>query len=167
MADEYPILDGIAPSWADLKLTISGYNGGETIETKDISAFSTGTTLEIGEQRGTGGQLRRRTRGQSTHEASITFFVPGYRKFQRMVKAIAPIEGGRRKLGLVHFDCLEQLILPETSEDDNIYETKALGCRIAGRTKALAVGTDAAAVEVPLSVAEIVDIVDGEECVLI
>lgn len=167
MADEYPILDGIAPSWADLKLTVTGYNGGRTIETKDISAFSTGATIEIGEQRGTGGKLRRRTRGQATYECSMTLYLAGWIEFCKMLKEVAPVEQGRRKLSLAHFDCFEQFILPATSDDETIYQTKVLGCRIAGRAKNLAEGTDAAAVEVPISIVEVVDIIDGEECVLI
>jgi len=161
MANEYPILDGIAPSWADLTVTIKAYAGGEEIEVKDIAAINSGVTVEVGEQRGTGGRMRRRTRGQGSYEGSIEFYRAGYQKFLRMLASVAPLEGGERVVSLVHFDVFVQHILPESSDDPEIYGYKIMGARGLGRQMNSAEGVDADKVEVPLSVGKIVDVIDG------
>jgi len=155
MAD-YPVLDGIAPSWADIAVTIQQYDG-PSIETKDIAALTSGVSVEIGEQRGTGGQLRRRTVGQASYESSITFYRDGYQKFLRALAAVAPQRGGEKVLSLVHFDIIVQHIPPGSAE---VFEYKVMGARLTGRTMNHAEGTDADQVECELSVAKIIDMID-------
>lgn len=162
--NSYPIFDGIAPSWADVVARMTT-NGGVAFETEDIKAINTGTSLEIGEQRGaSGGRVLRRTTGAASQEASITFYKSGYQKFLRTMKAEAPLRGNQRRIALVHFD-VQVLWTPEGESD--IFETRIKGARIKGRTMNTAEGNDADEVEVPLSVIEIADMIDGEEVVLL
>lgn len=156
MANEYAVLDGIAPSWADLTATVAGYTGGVELDIKDIASITTGVAIEIGEQRGTGGQLRRRTRGQATYEGAINFYQDGYEKFGEMLLETAPRENGEALIGLVHWDLVIQFMPPGTSR---IYTRKLLGCRMAGSNLNPTEGVDANQVEVPVSVAKILDMI--------
>lgn len=162
--NDFPIYDGIAPSWADIIVRATPA-GGALIEMKDIAEISTGTSLEIGEQRGaSGGRVIRRTTGAGSAEASITFYRSGYQKMLRALMALAPRRGNQRLISLVHFGIQIQFSVPGDAE---IYESRLKGCRFKGRTMNHAEGSEADKVEQPLSLVEIADMIDGEECVLL
>jgi hypothetical protein len=162
--NEFPILDGVAPSWADIIVRATPA-GGALIEMKDIAAINTGTSLEVGEQEGaSGGRVIRRTTGKAAQEASITFYRSGYQRMLRALMQLAPSRGNQRLISLVHFGVQIQHTPPG---DVEIYEYRLKGCRLLGRTMNSAQGTDAQQVEVPLSVIEIADMIDGVEVVMI
>jgi hypothetical protein len=162
--NEFPVLDGIAPSWADIIVRASPA-GAPLIEMKDIAAINTGTTLEVGEQRGaSGGRVIKRTRGSVSYEASVTLYYSGLQKLNRALKALAPKRGNQRVLRSVHFGVQVQFTPPGEVE---IFEYRIKGCFVSGRTLNAAEGTDAQQIEVPLNTIEIVDVVDGEEIVLL
>lgn len=161
--NNYPIFDGIAPSWADVVANFTT-SGGVAFATEDIKSINTGTSLDIGEQRGTGGIVRRRTTGSASSEATVVFYRSGFQKFLRALKAEAPLVGNKRRIALVHFS-IQELWTPYGEVD--IFETRIKGCRIKGRTLNTQEGSDADTVEVPLSVLEISDVIDGEEVVLL
>ncbi len=164
MNNDYPVLDGIAPSWADVTIKCSLYNG-PLIETKDVAAFSRGSTVEVGEQRGTsGGRVMKVTTGSVSHEASITLYRSGLQTLARAFASIAPVRGNQRLISLVRFDIQIQHTPPN---DVEIYEFRAKGCRLMGVSMSLAEGTDADQVEIPLKPIEIVDVIDGQEIVLL
>lgn len=161
---DYPILDGIAPSWADVQISCSIYDGA-LLEVKDIQAINTSRTVEIGKQRGaSGGRTKRRTVGQSDEEASMTLYRTGHKALIRALASVAPVRGNERLISLVHFDIQYQYSPPGSVE---IYERKILGCRVIGDTMNDTEGSDPQVVEVPLSVIKIVDVEDGVEIVLI
>ena len=160
--NEYPSLDGVAPSWADIVIKATPI-GGNLIDLIDIAAINTNTTVEVGEQRGaTGGRVRKRTTGSVSYEASMTLYRTGYQTLLRNLQALAPVRGNQRLVSLVHFQIQVQHTPPG---DEEIYEYVLKGCRWMGRALNGAEGTDADQVEVPLSVIEIADIVDGVEVV--
>jgi hypothetical protein len=64
-APVYPIINGVAHSWANVEITAKGQ-----IFTGVVSISYT-ATLEPGEVRGTGSQVIARTQGEETLEASI------------------------------------------------------------------------------------------------
>jgi hypothetical protein len=162
--NEFPILDGIAPSWADIIVRATP-KGGPLIEMKDIAAINTGTSLEVGEQEGaSGGRVIKRTSGRGKQEASITFYRSGFQRFLRALMALAPSRGNQRLISLVHFGIQIQHTPPG---DVEIYEYRIKGCRYMGRTMNAAEGVDAQQVECPISVLEIADMIDGEEVVMI
>lgn len=161
MAEEFPTLNGIAPSWADLKITGLVYDG-EDIDVEDVSDISWSDPIEIGVQRGTGGSIRRRTTGQSTPEASMTLYRSGWRKLKRALAAKAPSKGGRKRIGVVGFDILVQHTPPGESE---IYKVKIEGCRIKGRSMSMTEGVDPDKVEVPLFPIAVVEIDEEEEVI--
>ena len=161
-ANEYPVLDGICPSHADISV-ICTRTGLPLIDMSDIKSINTRTSLEVGEQR-EGGRLIRRTTGNAKDEASWTLYRSGYQKLIRGLKAAAPLRRGQRLISLVHF----QIKVAHTPPGDvEIYEMLIRGCRLMGRDMASAEGTDAQTVDVKLSPMQVIDIIDGEEVVLI
>lgn len=164
ISQDYPVLDGIAPSWADIEVNATP-NGASLIKMKDIQAINTNSTLEIGEQRGaSGGRVMKRTTGSKTDEASWTLYRTGYQNLARSLMAIAPVRGNQRLIGLVHF--LVQVSHTPPGIDE-IFEYRLKGCRVSGRQLNAAEGTDAEIAEIPLSISELVDIIDGQEVVLL
>lgn len=164
----YPILNGIAPSWADIVVKVTPY-GGALFTTKDIAAINTSRTVEVGEKRGaSGGQVIATTTGAESSEGSITFYRSGFQQALRNLIVIAEanglVRGNQVAISLVHFDIQVQHTPPGSVE---IFDRRLRGCRFTGDTMNAAEGTDAQQVEVPLHIKKIVDMIDGKEVVLL
>jgi hypothetical protein len=156
--NDFPVLDGIAPSWADVLVKLTA-NGAPVLDVRDISAINSGISVEYGEQKA-GGRVMKTTSGEESCEGSMTLYREGYQKLLRALKDIAPVRGPQKLVALVHFDVQIQHTPPGATE---IFEYRLKGCRLKGRTLNGAEGTDADKVEVPLHVKQIVDVIDGEE----
>lgn len=168
MNNLYPTHNGVATSWADVIATATP-DGGSIINVEDVAAISTSRSVEVGEQRGlSGGRVMRRTTGAVSYEMSITFYRSGYQKFLRELataaKALGLVRGNQVAISLVHFGFQIQ---HTPLGSDEIYDRRCKGCRFLGDTLDLSEGTDADQIEVPFSVSEIVDVIDGEEVVLL
>ena len=166
--NEYPVLDGIAPSYAEITVKCQLING-PLLDIKDIAAINTGTSLEVGTQRGaSGGRVTRRTAGAESVEASATLYRSGYQKFLRGLKDAAVaggfVRGNQVAIRYVHFDIFVSHTPPG---DFEIYEYRLKGCFFGGRTMNGAEGTDPDQVEIPLNPATIVDMIDGKEVVIL
>lgn len=160
---DYPVLDGIAPSYADINVRISP-NGGTLVEMGDIAEISTGTTVEVGEQL-EGGRVIKRTRGSVKYEASWKLYASGYQKLMRGLMSAAPSNSkGQKLLSLAHY-LVHVVWTPPGSTD--LLEYKIKGCRVLGRTIASAEGNDAQQVEMSLSTIEVVDVIDGIEVIMV
>lgn len=160
--NDFPILDGISPSWADVICRCSA-PGAPLLEMKDIKAINTNCTIEIGEQRA-GGRLKKRTTGSSKHEASLTVYRNAWNEWLRNNGSLMYTRGNQRIYGLLHFGIQVQHTPPGSVE---IFEYRIKGCRVTGRTLNGSEGNDADVVEIPLSPAEIVDVLDGIEYVIL
>lgn len=161
---DFPLLDGIAPSWADATIRV-GPNGAPLVEMKDIASIDTGTTLDVATVRGaSGGRPRRYTTGEVSHTASITLYRHGYQTLIRNLMPFATLRGNQLAVGLVIFEISVMHTPPGSLE---IFEYRIKGCRLGGRTANTAEGTEAQQVEVPLHTLQIVDIIDGNEVVLL
>lgn len=162
--NEFPVFDGIAPSWADLQIKVKGKSTA-LLDMRDVKEIKTGSTLEFGEQRGvSGGRVIKRTSGSLKNEASWVLYHSGWVKLVRNLKALAPLRGNQRVLRYVHFD-LQYLWTPPGDVD--IYETRIKGCFVSGRTLNGAEGVEATTIEVPLSPLVVADVIDGEEIVIL
>lgn len=143
MASEYPTLNEVAPSWADIRITLPIYGGG-SVEPTDIASIKWSDKVTPGLVRGTsGGQKKARTVGEYECEASITFYRAGWEQFR------AGLAEKNKRLTLVGFDVLIQHTPPGTA---GIFKTKIVGCRVIGRTADMAEGADADKIEIPLDV---------------
>lgn len=161
---DIPVLDGIAPSWADIQVNISGEDV-PLIKMGDIAALDSGWDLEVGEQR-EGGLVIKRTTGSVKQDATMTLYASGYRKLLRGILAAAPRRGNQALIALVHFNINVQFVPPGANEDD-ILEYRIKGCRIMGRKVSAAEGNDAQQVELPLNPLQVCDVVDGVEIVAV
>ena len=164
MNNDYPILNGVAPSWADIIVRATP-EGGALLDVKDIAAINTSCTVEVGEQRGaSGGRVIRRTTGSVSYEASMTLYRSGYQKLLRNLMAAAEasnlVRGNQRTIALVHFTVEIQ---HTPINDVEIYSRIVKGCRLLGDSFSDAEGTDAEQVEVTLNPIEIVNVIDGKE----
>lgn len=155
---DIPVLDGIAPSWADIQVRISGEDV-PLIEMGDISAIDSGWDVEVGEQK-EGGIVIKRTTGSAKSDATMTLYASGFRKLLRGLLAAAPRRGNQALISLVHFNVNVQFTPPGS---DDILEYRIKGCRIIGRKISAAEGNDAQVVELPLNPIQVVDVVDGVE----
>jgi hypothetical protein len=73
---------------------------------------------------------------------------------------IAPLRGTQRRVGLVHFDLDYQYRMPN---NPTLYGCRIKGARFGGREKNSTTGNAADIVTVPLSVIQVVDVVNGQE----
>lgn len=164
-SNEYPTINGFAPSWADIVVKAKP-NGASIIDLKWIKAINTSGSVEVGKARGAhGGRVMKRTTGSVDYEASVTFYREGAIAFKRALMAIAPSRGNQRILSLAALSVIEIQHTPLNA--DEIYLRRIKGARVIGDTLNMAEGTDAEEVEVPLDVLEIVDVVDGVEVPLL
>jgi hypothetical protein len=160
--NDYPVYNGIAPSWADIIVRITP-DGAPLIDMKDIKSINTGRKVEVGEQRA-GGRVKKRTSGSGSQTASATLYRDGYQQLLRGLLALAPRRGNEAQVSLVHFGIQIQWTPPGSVE---VYERRIKGCRLLGDDLNGAEGPDADTVDIELNPIEIADVIDGEEVVLL
>lgn len=164
----FPALNEIEPSWADIAVTSTIYQGA-LLDMVDINAINWSRTVEVGERRGaSGGRPMARTAGSVSYEASWTLFAASYIKFLRALKEAAKgaglVRGNQALISQVGFDIMIEYT-PFGSVE--IFRTKIKGCRLLSDSSSAAEGTDASMMELSLSPIEIVNIIDGEEVALL
>jgi len=165
--NEYPLLDGFAPSWADCTLKIQP-SGVALVTARDMKSINSGSTVEVGTQMA-GGRPRQTTVGAVSHEGSFTLYLTGAQIFERALKDAAVAagyvrDGGVVQLSLVQFQIDYVFTPPGTTA---IFERRMKGCRLLSDAEAPAEGTDATTVDYKVFVTERVKIVDGVECALL
>lgn len=142
MGSEFPTLNDVEPSWADVTLSLPIY-GSETVITKDIAAVKWSDKVDMGVVRGTnGGRKSKRTTGLYDADSTVTFYKSGWATFRVKLAAVNP------KISLVGFDIIIQHTPPGSS---NIFTVKITGCRIAGRSSDMSESADADKIEVPVN----------------
>jgi hypothetical protein len=149
MPQEYPTLNGVAPSWADQDGTKFNIYNGATIQTADLSAINWSETLELGTVKGvSGGAKRKRTSGEYDCEGSITFYVQGW----DILSAALAAQSTRGRVGDAPFDVIQTwTLLPDSS----VRLLKLVSCRVVGVSFAPAEGPDPLTVEVSLNIMEV------------
>jgi len=165
--NEYPILDGFAPSWADFTLKIQP-SGVALLTARDVKSVNSGATVEVGVQKA-GGRPKNTTVGSSSNEGSFTLYLTGAQIFERALKDAALAagfvrDGGVVQLSLVHFQ-LDYLFTPPGTSA--IWERRLKGCRLLSDKEAPTEGNDATTVDYTIFVTERVKVIDGVECALL
>jgi hypothetical protein len=160
--NDFPVLDGISPSWADIIMKMAA-PGAPVFECKDIKAVNTGVSIEVGEHR-RGGRLYKRTTGSSKSDGSITVYRDAWDQWLENIGSLMPTRGNQRIYGLVHFGLQIQHTPPGSVK---IFERRLKGCRIMGSTFNGSEGIDADVIEIPLSIVEIADVIGGVEYVIL
>lgn len=163
-SQEYPELNGFAPSWADIS-TVINVAGGATLKDIDYRSINWTSTVERADQRGaSGGRVIKRTAGQLTHEGSCEYYKSGLRKLLAVLLQVAPTRGNQRLVSLVSFDIV---ILHSVPGDPEIYHEEMRGCRLSSFESAMTEGPDAEVVAMDLAPMETAWIVNGAEVVLL
>lgn len=160
--NDYPVYNGIAPSWADVIVRLTGTDV-PLLEAKDIVSLDDSSTVEVGETNA-GGRVMKTTTGKGKNEASFKLYREGHNRLLRGLLSAAPARGSQKILSLVHFDVEIQFTPPGS---DEIFLKRWKGCRVVGDAESGAEGTDAQQVDVTLHVKEIVRVIDGVEVVLL
>lgn len=165
--NDYPLLDGFSPSWADAIVKISP-DGAPVLRADDIKSINSGSTVEVGIAKA-GGRPKSTTVGELSHEASMTLYYTAAVAFERALKNAAVAagltrNGGVAQLSLVFFSITYMFTPPGSSE---IYERRLKGVRLLSDSDSASEGTDALTVEYKLHVTERVKVVDGVEVSLL
>jgi hypothetical protein len=165
MANEVlPLIDGRAPSFAEVATTVDVI-GGQSVDVS-FKALSWESKIERGEQRGPGGRLRARTTGKKDDTASCTMYRSELKVLQRALVAVAPRDSaGRPQLSKVTFT----LTVNYSFDDDTDITTVILrGCHFDKNAGKFDDGsTDADTVDMDLTPIEVVEVIDGQETVLL
>lgn len=166
VSQEYPTLNGVAPSWADIKTTIN-ISGGQTFTDIDYKSFKWSSKVERGEQRGaSGGRVMKRTTGSKTDEGSCEFYKSGLRKLLKAIIGSTGVytRGNEQLVSLVSFDIIIQHSPPGEVE---IYEEAMYGCQLSSFESSMAEGNDAEVVPMDLSPMRCAWLIGGKEVVLL
>ncbi len=160
----YPSIGDDEPSWADIAVTGSVFDG-PVIDMADIAAIKFGDKVEVGVRKGTsGGRVMGRTAGEGSQEASATMYRSGHRKLVKALMTKGRTRGNQIAIGGVKFDIFVQWTPFGETE---IYQVKIVGCRMLGRSFDAKEGTDPDKVELILNPMQIIEVIDGQEVVLL
>ena len=161
--NDFPLVDGIAPSWADVGVKATP-KGGALIDVNDIAAVKRSRTVEVGEQK-QGGRVVARTTGEVKYEFSWTLYRSGHQRLLEVLADIAPLrQGNQARVSLVPmFVQVQHTPFGST----RIFDWRAKGVRLTGDSMDAGEGSEADKVEVPTSVIEIVDWIKGKEVLFI
>lgn len=160
-----PTLNANSPSWTNIKITVNVL-GGQTAPAIDIKSITWESKVERGMQRGaSGGRVLKRTTGQKTDTAAAEFYRDGLRTLVRWLIEVAPKDSaGRPMLSQATFDVVIKFAL---EGDPEIYETKLTGCHLDKIAGSHAEGTDPDVIAVDLNPIEVIEVIDGQDTVLL
>jgi hypothetical protein len=162
--NDFPLVDQIVPSWADISVKATP-KGGALIDVKDIASVKRKRTVTVGEQQGaSGGRVMARTSGTVKYEFEWELYRSGYAQLLENLAPLAPKRGNQARVSLVHFNVIVQHTPPGSSR---IYEWRAKGIRLLGDSMDAGEGDDADKVQVPCSVIEVVDMINGVEVLMV
>lgn len=154
---EYPSLNGVEPSYADIRLQFPIHDGAIYKPGPAVAGVNWSDTVEVGDAPGAnGGRKWRRTTGVYSCEASVTLYRSGWKAFVQELKQRST------RLSLVGFDLVIQHTPPVETGDTTIYTVKILGCRLTGRSLSHAEGTDPDKIELTLNPMRIEELEAGE-----
>jgi hypothetical protein len=166
--NEFPIVDGIAPSFADLKLSLTPY-GAPLISMSAVKAVNMGRTVEVGELIGaSGGRVMATTTGTVKYSFTMTLYRWGWEQLSEGLANVAKpfaLRGNEIAISLVHF-AAELIWTPPGS--NKISHRRAKGLRLLGDTNNPTEGNDPDELEVTCHAKVICDVLsNGKELVML
>ncbi len=160
----YPVINGVDPSWADIKCTATP-DGAPLLSIEDVASIDCKSSVEVGYRKGaSGGRVMGRTTGEKKDEFSWKLYRVGFDKLIGGLLALAPSRNDQRAISFVAFGVTVQ---HTPFGVDTMFEYRAEGARVVGMGFAHAEGVDADQVEVPLSIINLVYLLNGVEVVLL
>lgn len=163
-SQEYPLLNGYAPSWADIITTINVQDG-PTIKDIDYAELKWSSKVSFGEQRGaSGGRVIAQTTGSQKDEGSCVYYKSGLWRLLDVLADVAPVRGNQRAVSAVRFNIT---ILHTPYGSDVVYHEFMRGCRLASFESSMKEGDEAEQVPMDLAPMQTGWIVNGKEIVLL
>lgn len=169
MAEQsYSTVDVEAQAWCNIGVEFSFYNG-PTLAAPDIKALKWKTSLEVGVQRFTSGQVKAYSRGNSSNEGSIELYAGGTIVLIQNCIAVAKTLGlkddsGAYQYGRVMFDIpIRHRMFGETE----LRQVKLIGCRLKSDAFDGKEGSDVDTTELDLIVTRVERVIGGERAVLL
>ncbi len=160
----YPVINGVDPSWADIKVTASPESA-PLIDMEDVASIDCGSSVEVAYRKGTsGGRNMGRTTGEKTDEFTWTLYRVGFDKLLSGLLPLMPTRGTQRVASVVTFGISVQ---HTPYGVDTIFGYQAVGARLVGMNFSHAEGVDADKVECPLSIMDLIYTINGQEVVLL
>lgn len=160
-----PSLNSVTPSWTEINAT-ANISGGTALALPDLKSINWESSIARGEQRGaSGGRVVKRSSGAKTDTASWEMYQGGLRDIKRQLMAVAPKDSaGRPMLSKVSFDIV---IKWSVDDDADIFIVKLLGCHLDKDSGSASEGTDPNVISTDLNPIEIVEVIDGQDTVLL
>lgn len=144
----FPVFNGNAPSWADLRMTIE--HDGATFETPMFSALDWSDKVEPTDVYGQGATKLGTTKGRYSAEGKVTFYLTAAAAVYTSLAAV------NSSITEVRFDLIGSW---KARADDDPTRVELQGCRLVDRNGSNSNSGDAATVEHTLNVTKI--LVDG------
>lgn len=157
-------LNDAAVSWAECK-AVANIDGGIDLPDIDWKSFDFEEKVERSWQRSQGGRPKKKTTGQTTPAAKAQAYREGIKALKRGLMAVAPENAaGQKQLSKVRFT----LVITHSYEGDpDIYCIEIRDCTLDSNIFKLAEGNEADVVDIDLNPREVVEIIDGQEVVLL
>ena len=164
----YSTVDVESQSWANIGIEFQLYNG-PTLKAPDPKAIKWKTSLEVGVQKHTSGQVKAYTRGAVTQDGSMTLYAGGTIVLLKACIAVCKTLGyvdasGAYQYGRVVFDIP---ILHTPYGETEIRKVKLLGCRIKSDAFDGKMGSDPDENELDLMIARVERVIGGDRAVLL
>lgn len=164
----YSTVDVESQSWANIGIEFQFYNG-PTLAAPDPKAIKWKTSLEVGVQKHTSGQVKGYSRGAATQDGSVEFYAGGTIAFIKTCIAVCKTMGyvdasGAYQYGRVIFDIP---VLHTPYGETEIRKVRLIGCRIKSDAFDGKEGTDVDTNELELIVTRVERIIGGDRAVLL
>jgi hypothetical protein len=169
MAEQsYSTVDVESQSWANIGVEFQFY-GGPTLKAPDLKAAKWKTSLEVGVQKHTSGQVKQYTRGVVSQDGSIVCYAGGAIVLVKACIAIAKALGyvdasGAYQYGRPVFDVP---ILHTPYGETEIRKVRLIGCRIKSDGFDGKLGPDPDETEMELIITRVERVISGDRAVLL
>jgi len=164
----YSTVDVESQSWANIGIEFQFYNG-PTLPAPDPKAIKWKTSLEVGVQKFTSGQVKSYTRGAATSDGSMIHYAGGAIVLIKSCIAVAKANGyvdssGAYQYGRVIFDIP---IIHRPYGESELRKVKLIGCRIKTDAFDGKEGPDPDECEMDLIITRVERLIGGDRAVLL
>jgi hypothetical protein len=168
MSENYSTLDVESQSWANIGFEFQMYNG-PTLTAPSPKGLKWKTSLEVGVQRFTSGQVAAYTRGNATCDGSVELYAGGVIVLVRALIAVCKANGFKDASGAWQYGrpIFDIPVLHTPYGETGIRKVKLVGCRLKSDAYEGKEGPDPDASELDLIITRVERVIDGERAVLL
>ena len=157
-------LNDAAVSWAECKI-VANVDGGTDLPEIDFKSIDFDETVARAWQRSQGGRKKKKSTGMLDSAANATLYREGLKALKTGLMAVAPQNAeGQKQISKVRFT----LVVTHSYEGDaSIYHVELRDCTLDKNAFKMAEGPEVDVVDIDLNPRQIVEIIDGQEVVLL